>query len=150
METKVNILTASDLLVISSGLVPATPEKTSEQVSSGAGTSSTRNGDTFCSALAHRQKREHHVNTEQGNSSSHLFMAATDANDNFRSPPFYPEYPHVGTFTPGNTHFGNSSTRNGQEISSDHPSFYIPSNIVSGGVLKRSLNDLRSYIPLHS
>lgn len=81
--------------------------------------------DALCSALAHRQKKEHHTDTEWGNSSSHLIMAATDASDNFRSLPFYTEYPHVGTLISGNTHFSNSSTTNGQEISSDHQSLYI-------------------------
>lgn len=38
----------------------------------------------------------------------------------------------------------------GMAKKSGHQSLHIPSILVSGGVLKQSLNDLRSYIPLHS
>lgn len=60
METKVSGPTASAMLLISSGLVPAMPEETSQHVSNGAGTCGPRNG-SMCSAAPQGTNRKGNI-----------------------------------------------------------------------------------------
>ena len=74
METKVNGLIASAMLLISSGLVPAMPEKASQHVSNRAGTCGPRNRATH-SAAPQRTDRKGNIMKPQNRATAALTSA---------------------------------------------------------------------------